>query len=231
MVGLVRHRLERLSRSLPDGGRLYGQLSHEGAMTAYLSANSQEAKKAALDGIRKRAATRGFLTPKLKKAKPDALQLCWGHRLGFVRLNEVPKDGNIRAAARISGWRFFVVESDEAIAAAHVMRDEHGELRLCELNEGQFVSGTLDVLKDILADFNDGSKNGTRLPSFELLLLIVPALCSVNWWAQFEDQANDWIAPVSPTLSRIESKRLSPKELLGALNDEYEHAAQVMETS
>ncbi|MET4455461.1 hypothetical protein [Bradyrhizobium sp. RT3b] len=200
-------------------------------MTAYFSANSQDAKKAALHGMQKRAATRGFVTPNLKKARPDDLELCWGHRLAFVQLNELPENGSIRAAARISGWRFFVVESGVPIAAAHVMRDVQGEFRLSELNEGQFVAGTLEALKDVFGEFGGDSKDETRLPPFELLLLVAPAVCFVGWWLQFEDQRYDWIVPVSPTFSSIKSKRLAPKELVRALKEEYEHAAQVMETS
>lgn len=195
-------------------------------MTAQFLASSQDALQAALDGIQKRAATRGFLTPNMKKADPNALQLCWPHRLAFVQLNELFAEGTLRNAVRISGWRFFVLESENLIAAAHVARTDRGELRLSELNEGQFVGNTLDALKTIILEAESEKKDRVRLPSFELLLLVAPAVCFVGWWAQFENKQDDWILPVAPTVRGIEPKRIVPKKLIPALKEEFLRASR-----
>ncbi|QIO98823.1 hypothetical protein [Bradyrhizobium symbiodeficiens] len=199
-------------------------------MTAAFFASPPDALKAALDGIQRRAATRGFLTPNLQKADPKALQLCWPHRLAFVQLNELLANETLRGAARISGWRFFVFDSKAPIAAAHVMRTDRGELRLSELNEGQFVVNTLDALKTIFEAGNE-SKDELNLPSFELLLLVAPAVCFVGWWAQFEDQHDDWVLPVTPTVRGIEPKRIEPKKLIPLLKEEFFRASHDLVTS
>ncbi len=189
-------------------------------MTVSLGNGSDAALKTALDGIRTRAAARGFVTPKLKNANPDTLQLCLPHRLGFVHLNELLADEslNLRRVARILGWRFFIHASDKPIAAAHVTRTVQGELRLSELNEGQFVNNTMEALQIVLSEKENRS--------FELLLLVAPAVCFVGWWAQFDDERHDWVLPVTPTIHRLGPDAISPSKLLLALKTEFIQASQ-----
>jgi hypothetical protein len=194
-------------------------------MTASLATSPEAALKAALDGIQRRAATRGFLTPQLRKADPNALQLCLPHRLAFVPLNELLAGEKLRSAAHILGWRVFIFESKNLIAAAHVMRTDQGELRLSELNEGQFVGGSMDALQTIFSK-TENKDEGSKPPEFELLLVVAPALCFVGWWARFENEHDDWVFPVDPTTIRgLGSTLISSSDLIPALQREYIRAS------
>src|SRR5262249_39271041 len=126
----------------------------------------------------------------------------------------------------ILGWRFFIFESKNLIAAAHVMRTDQGELRLSELNEGPFVGNTMDALQTILSKSKNKGEAAGEIPPFELLLVIAPAVYFVGWWARFDSEGVDWVLPVEPTLRGLDSTPIPSSQLLPALQKEYIRASR-----
>jgi hypothetical protein len=176
-------------------------------------------RQAALEGMSRRASTRGFLTPKLRKADPKCLRLCLPHRMAFLPISELRADANLRTTARIFGWRLFISESTnvtEPIAAAHVVLTETGEYRLSELNEGQFVSSPIMKALQIAA---------SEKSVLEKLLLLAPAVYFVGLWARFGNEDQDRVLPIEPTIHGLPIDPLTPAQLLRALCDEANRAA------
>jgi len=188
-------------------------------MTVTLRTSADDALTAARNGIQRRAATRGFLTPQMQKADYTDLQLAYPHRLAFVQLDELLTVGNLQDAARIRGWRIFILESNKPIAAAHVLQTDQGELRLSELNEGQFVDNTLDALQIVTRTSNKSSGDGPIIFPDEILLLVAPALSFVSWWLKYDHEANDLVLPVAPTLNGLKLEPIPSSELIAFLRN------------
>src|SRR6266446_3816375 len=198
-------------------------------MTIIAADYSNAARQAVLEGMRQRAATRGFWTPKLKHADPATLQLCEPHRVALLPLNRMQQEAKRRAApdgpaprslrelAFILGWRFLIInDQQKAIAAAHAFLTSSGNYRLGELNEGLYIERTLMAMQtpfvtEAMSRKIDGS-------AVELLLLIAPAIGFAGLWVRFEQQDKDFILPLDESYFPA-FERAEPEELLLKLLD------------
>jgi hypothetical protein len=176
-----------------------------------------DARQAVLDGMRKRARTRGFWTPKLghaHRAHCETLQLCAPHRVALLPLSKmrhgsrhktfagkVPSDvarPSLSSVAGILGWRFLIFEPDDMdkpIAAAHAVLTAEGDYRLGELNEGPYVDSTLIALQTPLVREAISSKNDEST-FCEPLLLLAPAIYFAGLWIRFQHAEQDFILPM-----------------------------------
>jgi hypothetical protein len=187
------------------------------------------ARQAVLDGMRQRATTRGFWTPKLKDADPATLRLCVPHRVALLPLNRMQQEAKRRAApdgpaprslrelAFILGWRFLIInDHQEPIAAAHAFLTSSGDYRLGELNEGLYIERTLTALQTpFVTEAMSRKIDGSAFE--ELLLLIAPAIGFAGLWVRFQRQEEDFILPLDesylPAFERAEPEKLLLKLL------------------
>jgi hypothetical protein len=183
------------------------------------------ARQAVLDGMRERAATRGFWTPKLKQADPATLQLSVPHRVALLPLNRMQQEARRLAAvpdkpaprslhelASILGWRFLIInDHQEPIAAAHAFQTRSGEYRLGELNEGLYIERTLTAFQTPFV--TEAISRRIDGPAFEeLLLLMAPAIYFTGLWVRFQRQEHDFVLPLDesylPPFVRAEPENL-----------------------
>lgn len=192
-------------------------------MTASYLDFPDDARQAVLDGMYQRASTRGFWTPKLRCADPNALQLCYPQRVAVLpldRLLSAHAGADLEALADLLGWRFLIFETSntsDPIAAAFAVLTESGEYRLAELNEGQYVSNTMKAIATASSLLQGSLKpDGGDAP--EALLLIVPGVYFVGLWARHHDRDQDWILPIDPTVHGLNpEKPVKAAELLDNL--------------
>jgi hypothetical protein len=176
-------------------------------------------REAVLAGLRSRAASRGFWTPKLSHAVREKvpLQLCDPHPVARLSVDVLPdaRGVDVREAMRflreeveVLGWRFLIRKkhTGEAIAAAHAVADPKTKLyRLMELNEGEQVKGYASARNvPAAAPSSDAASDaGVRDP----WLLIVPQLYVVVLWERTRGDgrtgAIDRIIPIDPSPSRL----------------------------
>lgn len=192
-------------------------------MTVLAADLSDAARQAVLDGIDKRASTRGFWTPKLKTADPATLRLCAPHRVALLPLGRMQKEQRLLAAGKASphslrnlthvlGWRFLIVnDQHEPIAAAHALVNDNGDYLLGELNEGPYVTGTFEAFQTPSVR-KAMSKKFDANPFEETLLLIAPAICFVGLWVRFQREDPDFIVPLDqrylPAFADVEPRKL-----------------------
>jgi hypothetical protein len=176
----------------------------------------EAARRAVLRDMGRRAADRGFWTPKLQCANPDALHLCLPHRVAVLRLDKIRADANLHEIALMVGWRFIISESTnlkDAIAAAHAIIDKDGEYRLSELNEGPFVKATVSAI-------HHARENPLRETSESLSpdpwLLIAPAVFFAGLWLRHQQADKDRIFEMQ-AVPPLVVERFTPSELLNKL--------------
>jgi len=191
-------------------------------MTLLAADFSDAARQAVLDGIDKRARTRGFWTPKLKTADPASLRLCAPHRVALLPLRRMQKEQHLLAAGEaphslrylthVLGWRFLIVnDRQQPIAAAHALVNDSGDYQLGELNEGPFVAGTFEAfqkpsVRRAMSKKLDGN------PFEEALLLVAPAIHFAGLWIRFQREQPDFILPLDqrylPAFDEVEPRKL-----------------------
>ena len=129
-----------------------------------------------------RAQTASFGLPRLSRADPRTLWIALPHRVEFLALGDLRRDGirrdRVRTDAKADCWRFLVLEEREPIAAATAFRAGDAGFAFGDLNEGPFVKATADAIvrAEALAEVRDGQ--------FEAALLVVPALYVLALWLQ-----------------------------------------------
>ena len=169
------------------------------------------ARQAVIDGMRERAATRGFWTPKLKLADPATLQVSMPHRVALLPLNRMQQEARRLAMpdkpaprplyelASLLGWRFLIInDHQEPIAAAHAFQTRTGAYRLGELNEGLYIERTLKAFQTpLVTEAISRRIDGSAFE--ELLLLIAPAMCFSGLWVRFQQQDQDFVLPLDET--------------------------------
>jgi hypothetical protein len=141
-------------------------------MTIYPADTPDPAREAVVDGMKRRAAERGFWTPQLRSADLNALQLCYPHRVAILPLSGIRPGTSLRSAAQIVGWRFLIRDPHGYIAAALAFINDAGEYRLSELNEGTLVNESRLALEEL-------SRDG---PAREILLVVAPAVSVAAMW-------------------------------------------------
>ena len=181
------------------------------------------ARQAVLDGIDRRARTRGFWTPKLKTADPLNLRLCAPHRVALLPLRRMQQEARLLAAGAapphslrsltlVLGWRFLIVnEQQEPIAAAHALVTDGGNYQLGELNEGPFVTGTFEAMQaPAVRSAMSPKLHGD--PFEEALLLVAPAIHFAGLWIRFQREDPDFILPLDqrhlPRFAEVEPSKL-----------------------
>lgn len=128
-----------------------------------------------------RAQTASFSLPRLSRADPRTLWIALPHRVEFLALGDLRRDGIRRDRVRTDKadcWRFLILEEREPIAAATAFRAGDDGFAFGDLNEGPFVKATADAIvrAEALAEVRDGQ--------FEAVLLMVPALYVLALWLQ-----------------------------------------------
>jgi len=96
-------------------------------------------------------------------------------------------DGVLLEAAVPTGWRYLILQGDDAVAAGTVV-ESHGKLEFSALNEGRLVGLTVESLTAAEAAFEDEHKD------FELRYLEIRPLHFSAVWLHSEDE--DFILPL-----------------------------------
>jgi hypothetical protein len=114
------------------------------------------------------------------------------HRMYFIGLEDVA-NGHLLSAAEVTGWRYIIVRGDDPMAAAELGIDQlGGSLEFSQLNQGPFVSSTIEGVS-IAADLDTVRNN-----NYELRLLKIPSLYIIALWLHSQG-AQDIIIPIPPT--------------------------------
>lgn len=126
--------------------------------------------------------------------------------------------GELLSAAQPIAWRYVLVNSDSALAAAELIEDAGGGLSFSDINYGPFVQATADVL--IAAEKLDDVQRG----EFELRLLRIPSVYLVAVW--LHGDGTDLLLPLAPAPVGLEAGRVyGPQEVLEAIKSRAETAA------
>jgi hypothetical protein len=182
---------------------------------------ASDAPRAALDAVRNGLIAKiraGSLTsPKLIRAVTLAndLSISFPHRAAFLSRDAIKRESALRDAAEIGigNWRFLVLEEEPmkagqgrdhesmpaciAIAAASAAVTEDENYKLGEINEGPFVEGTCKAVED--AQKLETVKTG----SFEVVLLLAPAIYVAALWLRNRDGGADIILTIPPSDARL----------------------------
>jgi hypothetical protein len=147
----------------------------------------------------------------LTMTAPEQLALTAPHAMYNVSLaaiiNEVPIDDAPQTA-----WRYLVDAGDGAVASSEVAIAPGGQLTFAQLNEGPFVAGTEQALRD--AEQIPEVANG----NYEARVLRVPALDVAALWLKDLDGGDDLIVPLDPSPPFLVAGRVyRERELYAAL--------------
>jgi hypothetical protein len=128
------------------------------------------------------------------------------HRVYHLGLNEAVH-GHIPEHSRPGGWRFMLVDGDDALAAVEV-RERDGSYVFSGLNAGPFVASTVEAVRRL--------EQLGEAPH-EMRLLRVPALYLEALWLHGDA---DRFMPLAPTIRGIEAFSMySEHELSRLLQD------------
>jgi len=142
-----------------------------------------------------RAAGGGVLGRKLERAAKVFLSA--PHRVYHLGSKDAAHGRRIEYA-RPGGWRFMLVDGDDALAAVEV-RERDGTYVFSGLNAGPFVASTVEAVRRL-----------ERLGEapHEMRLLRVPALYLEALWLHGD---SDRFMPLAPTIQGIEAFRMYPE--------------------
>lgn len=144
--------------------------------------DTQGAFEVVQQALTSRALISSFSLPRLSRADPRTLWIALPHRVEFLALGDLRRDGirrdRVRNDEKADCWRFLVLQEREPIAAATAFRADDGRFAFGDLNEGPFVKATADAIvrAEALAEVREGQ--------FEAALLVVPALYVLALWLQ-----------------------------------------------
>ncbi|HEX6175385.1 MAG TPA: hypothetical protein VF089_15365 [Candidatus Binatia bacterium] len=147
----------------------------------------------------------------LAETSSEQLDLAAPHPVYFIKLTDVA-EGRLLSAAILTGWRYLVLQGEEAVGAATVAVLENNEsLRFSHMSQGPFVKNTIE-----------GIRHAEELPEvlendYELRMLDIPSLYVVALWLHGQE---DRIIPLAPTNRALDPyKTYSEDELLSALKE------------
>ncbi len=152
---------------------------------------SKKGEAAALEGVAQ------FLEPQLSALGGSGTESLAGHDLAApheVYTLDLDQLGKKLKGAKSTGWRYFVMSGDHAVAAAEVDRPAKGTTEaptFSNLNMGGFVASSLAALK-----------TAEELPmvqreDFQFRLLQIPALHVMALW--LHGKTHDLLLPLVPT--------------------------------
>jgi len=166
-------------------------------MTIAFAEAPSEARNAVLDALKTRGKAGSLLTPQLRAADPNLLDILYAVRTVHLPLDKIdPKDNPqkpLRQLVEAPLWRFQVTAGSKAIAAAYGVEVGAGTWRLGEVAEGPVVAGT-----EAAIDKANKDPNFQRI-RYEPVLLQAPALAVVALWLRAPDPANDVVLPIPPS--------------------------------
>jgi len=155
-----------------------------------------------------------FRTERLSAASPANLSLAAPHPVYNLGLSDI-KGRSALAKAKLTGWRYLVLEDGAAIAAAEAVQPSaRAKPMFSHTNEGPFVGSTAKAIEEAeqIPEIQKGQ--------YELRVLRVPALYLVTLWlksTKAKSQGEIFI-PLDPTPPGIKSgERMNADELNAAL--------------
>jgi hypothetical protein len=144
---------------------------------------------------------------------PTSLTLTDPHEVYVLGLDDLLREGDALASARLTGWRYMLRDRGQVIAAASTALTEAETHRFALFNRGPYVEGTVD-----------GLRTASQLPAIQegrdmtVRLLTVPALNLTALW--LHDDGEDLLLPLAPAPGTVEAGRPSPAhELLATLRE------------
>ncbi|HVG21774.1 MAG TPA: hypothetical protein VNI02_22250 [Blastocatellia bacterium] len=135
-----------------------------------------------------------FRTKSLSKAAPASLSLAAPHPMYNLGLSDI-KGRNPLAKAKLTAWRYMVLEGNEVIATAEAVRPSaRAKPIFSHTNEGPFVGSTAAAIE--AAEQLPEVKAGR----YELAVLRVPALYVMALWLKDAKSkgAGDILIPLDP---------------------------------
>ena len=135
------------------------------------------------------------------------------HRIFVLGLNDLLEQRGLETARSV-GWRYLVTRGSDVVGAAETAQDESGSGHpFASLSQGPAVPSSAEIISRVEARQSDDRE------AFELRLLRVPAVYSVNLWLHGE--AEDFLVPVDPTPPHLEAGTFyTPGDLLGMLRSD-----------
>lgn len=171
--------------------------------------------------LRTFAESGSFKLPALRNAT-GSLQITQSHQVFTLGLTELVAGRGLEAA-RPSGWRFLIQDSEKVVAAAETIVTGAGAAHLfSSFNEGPFARSTADAIQiaQRLSEVERGN--------FELRLLRVPALYFTAVWLHDTERPGDLLIPLAPAPTGIPTgQAVAATTLLSELASRAEAAAAV----
>jgi len=128
------------------------------------------------------------------------------HRVYVIGRDAILRDEFLNAVRPVA-WRYLLVNSDAALAAAEIGEDENGSLRFLGRNDGTFVQGTIDAVNNVQ------EIDEVKQHDFELRLLRIPFAYLVALW--LHNSELDLLVPLPPTVAELEPGKIyGPEEVL-----------------
>lgn len=154
-----------------------------------------------------------FRTQRLSAAAPASLSLAAPHPVYNLGLSDV-KGRNALGKAKLTGWRYLVMEDGDAIAAAEAVQPSaRAKPLFSHTNEGPFVDSTAKAIEaaEQLPEIKKGQ--------YELRVLRVPALYLVALWLRSGAKSRgDIFIPLDPAPPGIKGgEQLSADDFNAAL--------------
>jgi hypothetical protein len=149
--------------------------------------------------------------PELAAPRVGEARLSAPHSMHHIRLDDLAARRPLRESA-VTGWRYLAMVDAHAVASSEVAADTDGRpAGLQQVNTGPYVGSTELTLQD-LAEVAEIKQN-----TFELRVLIVPALCAVVLWLEQVDGDRNLFVPLAPAPDYLDAGRIyQENELLDA---------------
>jgi hypothetical protein len=155
-----------------------------------------------------------FRTRRLAAAAPSGLSLAAPHRMYNLGLADI-KGANPVAKAKLTAWRYLVVENNSVIAAAEaVQKTPSAKPLFSNTNEGPFVDSMAKAIEDA------EQVPEVQAGQFELSVLRVPALYLIALWLKSSGSKSkgDIFIPLDPAPPGMKAgERMSSADFTAAL--------------
>jgi hypothetical protein len=194
---------------------------------------TKKGQTAAVEGVTQ------FLGPQLAPALGGSESAAKAHEAGHalaapheVYTLDLADVANGLKGAKATGWRYLVMEGDNAVAAAELDRPAKGSKgnpEFSNLNTGGFVSSTYEAIHtaELLPE--------VKKADYQVRLLQIPAVCSVALWLHGKSQ--DLLLPLqssepgSPKLGGAMSQRpLSPSDFFHSIEEQVKLTSEFDDT-
>lgn len=158
-----------------------------------------EAPKVAAAGLARIRRLKPAHLPNISGTNDADLALAVPHPVYALASGDIAA-GRPLDAARQTRWRYLVMSEDRAVGGVEVeVVPDTGAVRFVQADEGWIASATVQAIRLV------ESRPEIEAGSFEVRLLLAPALYVVALWLKDRDARGDLVVSLAPAPKRFES--------------------------